>query len=54
MELILKKERGFLLRNFTQEWQTKWVPLIIKFAESYTNKSKDAVKIQDYGNFIAL
>lgn len=52
MELILQKEKGFLVRHFKQEWQTKWVPVIIKFAESYTKKSKNAVNIQDYGNLI--
>lgn len=54
MELILKKEKGFLLRHFKQEWKTKWVPVIIKFAESYTKKSKDAVRVQDYGKLLLL
>ena len=31
------------------EWQTKWVTVIIKFAESYTNKSSAAVDVGDYG-----
>ena len=54
MELILKKEKGFLLRYFKHEWQTKWVPIIIKFAESYTKKTKAAVTVQDYGKLLLL
>ena len=52
MELILKKDKGWLIRHFKQEWQTKWVPVIITFAESYTRKSKAAIDVQDYGKKI--
>ena len=49
MELILKKEKGILIRHFKREWQTKWVPAIIKFVESY--KSSAAVEIKHYGKY---
>lgn len=55
MELILKREKGTLLRHFKAEWQTKWVPAIIKFAESYTKKSSAAVDVRDSGiNNVAI
>ena len=56
MELILKREKGTLLRCFKAEWQTKWVPaiMIIKFAESYTKKSSAAVDVRDYGINLAI
>ena len=49
MELILKREKGTLIRHFKREWQTKWVPAILKFAESYTKKSSAAIEVRDYG-----
>ena len=52
--LILKREKGTLLRCFKAEWQTKWVPAIIKFAESYTKKSSAAVDVRDYGINLAI
>jgi hypothetical protein len=54
MELILKREKGTLLRHFKAEWQTKWVPAIIKCAESYTKKSIAAVDARDYGMNITI
>ena len=54
MELILKKEKGFLVRHFKQEWQTKYVPVIIEFAGTYTKRSKEAVEVQDYGRLLLL
>lgn len=38
MELILRKEKGSLLLHFQCEWQIKWVPAILRFGETYSNK----------------
>ena len=38
MELVLHEEKGSLLLRFQREWQTKWVPAILQFGETYSKK----------------
>ena len=47
MELILKREKGSLLLHFQHEWQTKWVPVIVKFSQTYSKKSLAAITFDD-------